>query len=718
MFKKIFSATCLALGMATACHTPAEQAAAALAGRIAPAYAPRIVFVETDAPADTYRLEVRDGKLIIEASDALSMAVGLNRYLKDCCGVDISWDLSEPVVLPAEMPLPEAPLEASALVRKRFFLNYCTFGYTMPWWGWDEWERLIDWMAMNGVNLPLATSGQEAVWQEVWRMHGLTDDEIRSWFTGPAHLPWHRMCNIDGVDGPLPQAWIDAQAKLQQQILSRERALGMRPVLPAFAGHVPGAFKELYPEADITDITGWSGFRAENLPHFLSPADPLYARIQQEFLEAQTRLYGTDHIYGFDLFNEVDPPSWDSGTLAAIARDAFGSVAAEDPLAEWLQMGWMFYYDRTHWTPEIMEAYLTAVPQGKVILLDYYTENVPVWESTQSFYGQPFIFCYLGNFGGNTRIAGPFRKESRRLTEALEQEGMAGIGCTLEGFGINRWFYEYMLDRAWDNFPGDDAWLRGLDRRRHSPEGFWTEAADSLYLRGSFSEGPLLCGRPCLEGYRHWTVIHETPYENVTLVRAWKALLDYPAPSVPAWREDVVALGCQALGNHFATLRDRFTAAYRANDAASAKAISQEMRQLLADLSALSACSPQFRLDRWLSAAASWATSPEEEAYFRHNAWHLLTTWGDAPNLNDYANRLWSGLVTYYYAPRWQLFLDEVLDCLSAGQPFDQAAFDTRCYALEQRIAAEAPIVSDVPPTPDMPALARTLISRYFPDYE
>ena len=417
------------------------------------------------------------------------------------------------------MPLPDRTISGRALVPERFFLNYCTFGYTMPWWKWPQWERFIDWMALNGINMPLAITGQEAVWYEVWKEFGMTDEEIRSYFSGPAHLPWHRMCNIDGVDGPLPQGWIDGQKKLQKQIVRRERELGMRPVLPAFGGHVPAKFKELYPNAQITDIGGWGGFPPENLPHFLSPQDSLFGVIQRAFIEAQTREYGTDHIYGFDLFNEVDPPSWDSETLAAISREAYGSIAACDSDAMWLQMGWMFYYDRKHWTPEIVRAYLKAVPPGKVTILDYYTENIPVWQLTEGFYGQPFIFCYLGNFGGNSRLAGPFRKESERITEALANGAPAGIGCTLEGFGLNRWMYEYVLGRAWSTEASEEQWLRSLDRRRHSPHGFWKAMTDSVYLRGSFSEGALLCGRPCLEGPSSWRVFYETPYDNAVLVR-------------------------------------------------------------------------------------------------------------------------------------------------------------------------------------------------------
>src|SRR3712207_7988557 len=52
-------------------------------------------------------------------------------------------------------------------------------------------------------------------------------------------------------NGPLPKHWLDTQVELQKKILARERELKMRPVLPAFAGHVPGALKRLYPHINI-----------------------------------------------------------------------------------------------------------------------------------------------------------------------------------------------------------------------------------------------------------------------------------------------------------------------------------------------------------------------------------------------------------------------------------------------------------------------------------
>ena len=151
------------------------------------------------------------------------------------------------------------------------------------------------------------------MWYNVWRSMGMTDEQVRSYFTGPVYLPWHRMANIDVWCGPLPKEWLDGQVVLQQKILARERALNMRPVLPAFAGHVPKQLTELFPKADIKRLDPWDGFGEDYQTYFLNSEDPLYAKIQRKFLEEQTRLFGTDHIYGIDLFNEMEAPSYDCG---------------------------------------------------------------------------------------------------------------------------------------------------------------------------------------------------------------------------------------------------------------------------------------------------------------------------------------------------------------------------------------------------------------------
>ena len=51
--------------------------------------------------------------------------------------------------------------------RFRYYQNVCTVSYSMVWWNWTRWQKEIDWMAMNGINFPLAFNGQEGIWNRV-----------------------------------------------------------------------------------------------------------------------------------------------------------------------------------------------------------------------------------------------------------------------------------------------------------------------------------------------------------------------------------------------------------------------------------------------------------------------------------------------------------------------------------------------------------------------
>lgn len=46
-------------------------------------------------------------------------------------------------------------------------------------------------MALNGINLALAFTGQEAIWERVYLDLNLTREEIVEHFGGPAFLPWY-----------------------------------------------------------------------------------------------------------------------------------------------------------------------------------------------------------------------------------------------------------------------------------------------------------------------------------------------------------------------------------------------------------------------------------------------------------------------------------------------------------------------------------------------
>ena len=673
------------------CRTPDERAVRALARRVMGDKASAVTFEQTDSPADSYELVQQGAKVLIRGNNANSMAVGLNRYLQEFCLANVSWYDFNPVELPDVMPAIPERVSAGSEVPVRFFLNYCTFGYTMPWWKWKQWERFIDWMALNGVNMPLAITGQEAVWQKVWRKYGMTDDQIRSYFTGPAHLPWQRMCNIDRWQGPLPQSWIDGQARLQKRILSRERELNMTPVLPAFSGHVPAELADLVRgEIDTTRVRRWARFGEKYRCTFLNPSDPLYARIQKDFLEEQTRMYGTDHIYGVDSFNEVSPPSWEPDTLARISAGIYDSMTAVDPDAVWLQMGWLFISSRKNWSPERIEAYLTAVPQGRMILLDYEGDYVQIWKSTDSFYGQKFIWCYLGNFGGMTEIEGDYHLNAERIAETKADggPGFVGIGATLEGFGVNEPVYESVLAQAWNTGVGLEAYIdniadRHLGRKDSTFRAYWHQIVDKVSItHTSTSSSSIICAHPSLEGRWHWTTCFEKAYDIAEMEKAL-AILERVQGESDYFRFDLANARRQAIRNRALAVRERFTAAYKAGDRDGMVTASEEFLSLCDQLVAQLKTRPEFSLDDWIRDARAWGVNEAEKDYFERNARTIITVWGDSPRLSDYANRDWDGLVETFYKVRWKMFFDAVLASFDAGEEFDSHALDDAIRVFE-----------------------------------
>lgn len=666
-----------------------------LVNRIVPQYADNIEFVSREQSGkDYFKIATVDGKLRIEANDANSMAVGLNYYLKYYCKTTVSWYLADPVEVPAVLPAVKTPIEVGARCERRFFLNYCTFGYTMPWWKWEDWERFIDWMALNGVNMPLAITGQEYVWYQVWKKLGMTDQEIRGYFTGPAHLPWHRMSNLDYWQGGLPMEWLEGQRDLQQQILQREREFNMTPVLPAFAGHVPGQLKEVYPEAKISQMSSWGGFKDCYRSHFLDPLDPLFMKIQKLFLEEQTRLFGTDHIYGADPFNEVMPPSWEPDFLATCSRQIYKSITDVDADAVWLQMTWLFYIDRKLWTNERVEAFLKAVPQDKLLLLDYYCENTEVWTQTESYFGQPYLWCYLGNFGGNTMLSGNLAEVKKRIERVYSEGGTNfwGLGSTLEGFDVNPFMYEFLFEQAWNGIQNLDEWMdaladRHLGRADKNYRKAWRLLKDSVYIDpAALGQGTLTNARPCLQGSGNWTTNPTIKYSNKVLLDIWELMLKagQKGSKHDMFEFDVVNVGRQVLGNYFLVLRDNFAKAYENRSVEDMKYYGSRMKTLLADLDKLLQTRSSFLVGKWIADARSWGKDNASADYYEKNARNLITTWGDKnQSLNEYANRNWAGLTSGYYLPRWSMFIDSVLAACDKGQAFDEKLFGERVAEME-----------------------------------
>ena len=392
----------------------------------------------------------------------------------------------------------------------------------------------------------------------------------------------------------------------------------------------------------------------------------------------------------------------------------YRTLTAADPKAEWMQMTWMFYHDRKDWTAPRIKALLTGVPKDKMYLLDYHCENVELWKTTDHFHGQPYIWCYLGNFGGNTTLTGNVKESGKRLENALLDGGsnLHGIGSTLEGLDVMQFPYEYIFEKAWNLNRDDDAWLHALaDRHAGTVSQPVREAWDILF-NDVYVQVPRTLG--ILPGYRpemdkpNKRITND--YSDTVLLKAWDKLLQAPDCNRDALRLDIIAVGRQLLGNYFKTLKEDFDRMYAAKDVPGLKARASEMREVLSDLDKLTAFHSRCSLDKWIADARALGDTPDLKDYYEKNARNLITTWGGS--LNDYASRAWSGLIKDYYSKRWDMYLDAVLLATESNCPFDQKELDASVKAFEDAwVDSTTPVT--VQSEGDLMTYARFLLKKY-----
>ena len=292
---------------------------------------------------------------------------------------------------------------------------------------------------------------------------------IADFLVGPAYLPWGWMGNIDGLGGPLPASWIDSHVALERRILARERELGMTPVLQGFTGHVPESITQVFPGAKIHKTGDWSaGFSGT---WFLDPLDPLFQRIGRRFIERQTELFGTDHVYAADSFNEIDPPSDDPAFLAGTwAAPSISRCTSADPAAVWVLQGWFLYYQAKFWKEPQARALIGAVPDDRMIVLDLWGDRHPVWQEREAFYGKPWIWNVLYNFGGKVNFNGDLPQIAANLSRRARspRKGkLSGLGMMMEGLGYNPIVPDFVMDMTWrTDVPPLEPWARAwVDRR-------------------------------------------------------------------------------------------------------------------------------------------------------------------------------------------------------------------------------------------------------------
>ena len=616
---------------------------------------------------DCYEIDAEDGRLLIRGSSPTAICYAFDKYLRYACGSMVTWS-GKHLNIPEQWP--EYKESAVSPYQLRYFLNVCTFGYTAPYWDWDRWEKELDWMALHGVNMPLASVASEAIARRVWVKLGMTEDEADAFFTGAAYLPWHRMGNINAFNGPLTQEWHDSQIELQHKILDRMRSLGMEPIAPAFAGFVPPAFMDKHPEIKANQLE-WGGFDKEFNACVLAPDSPYFEKIGKMFIQEWEKEFGKAKYWLSDSFNEMKLPvdkddvKGKHELLAQYGEAIVNSILAGDPDAVWVTQGWTFGYQHDFWDKESMQALLSRVPDDRLIIVDlgndyptWVWKTEQTWKVHEGFYGKQWIYSYVPNFGGKVLPTGELQMYASGSVEALKSQwksSLVGFGSAPEGLENNEVVYELLADMGWQHENVElDGWMRQycLSRYGCCDEKMvqaWNLLRESVY--GSLYSYPRFTWQTVVPDQRRKSM-HDIDDRFGQAVALFLECADKCSESA-LYRNDALELSALWLGE----LADRhYEKALQTKGTDEAAVELARTVELLTAADKLLGSHSCHSLKSWIDLArksGGYRMANECEA----DAKRLITTWGGWQE--DYAARFWSGLIRDYYIPRIEIYFSE-----------------------------------------------------------
>ena len=680
---------------------------AALARRVMGPRAVELIFetIGDHNDLDVFEVQGMHGKITLCGNNTVAQAVALNCFLRECCHSQVSWT-GDQIHLPAKFSVPGTKIRRNALVRHRYFLNYCTFSYTMAFWDWPRWQQELDWMALNGINLALAAViGQECIWQNVMRRMGQSEEEIRQFIAGPAFTPWWLMDNLEAWGGPVWEDWLENRRQLQTQIVTRMRSLGIQPVFQGFYGMVPSSLKKHYPRSKIIGTGRWCMF---SRPPMLLPGDPLFDRMAAIWYEEQHKLFGEALYFGGDPFHEGAVPA--GVDLGLVGRGVESAMQKAKPGAVWVMQGWQ---------ENPRQRMLDGTAKSNTLILDLWGDGPEggFYHKRKNWSGHPWIWCIISNFGGNLWTYGRWDRIAQGPFDALKKGRMCGIGAAMEGT-VDYPTFQLLFDLAWyTEKPNLTKWTAAYAVQRYgghckSAVTAWELLKSSVYnSKVPWQSSCVFCNSP--DGASWSSSIQNYakafPYDRGQMVLALRNLLDAADhfEKVPTYQFDITDITRQVLDNLGLWQYGRMIAALKQKLPAEFDKESHLFLNMILDEDRLLKTQEGFLLGHWIAAARAFAETTGPRQLLETDARTLITVWGPKPGWIDYSGREWVEMLRNFYFPRWQLWVRQQQSILKGNSP------QTVDYFAWARARTYQHITFSAVATGDSIREARRIINKY-----
>ncbi len=644
---------------------------------------------------DLFIITSRDGKPCVKGNSILAVTTGINWYLNHYAHVNLTWNCMRADLSTLKLPLPANDELHKCSADYRYYLNYCTFSYSMAFWTWERWQQEVDWMALHGINMPLVLVGLETVWRDVLTEIGYTKAEINEFVAGPGFMAWFAMNNLEGWGGTgagmkgNPDWWYERQGNLCRLILTAIREYGMKPVLPGYSGMVPNSMRSKKPTWNIIESGMWAG--GYTRPDILSPADTKnFGYMSELYYRHLKNLMGTSEFYSMDPFHEGGVPTGQVSIKAVYngvmkAMDDYAMTAEELAALGIEKPKWVVQY----WQNLPNATAFASVPvenPDRFVALDLFSDGNPNW-SGNHYAGHDFIYCMLHNFGGRTGLHGRVAKTISGYYAALKKGNMRGVGATPEGIETNPMLYDMLFELPWRaEEPTPEEWLRMYAYNRYgidSKDAYtaWVKLLNSVHnctvdgQQGTTE--PVILARPAwtVNSVSSWSksAIYWDVQDVLHAADLLLSLTGVPHISEANYSYDVVDVVRQSMVDFAYYLLPEIKNAYNKRDTAEYERLYKLFLQLMLDVDKMLSTDTNFTLGRWTTMARDVTdeadgTTVTDKNWMEWNARTQITVWSKTDsNLHDYSNRCWAGLIKDYHYQRWKMFFENNGNAPSGG---------------------------------------------------
>ena len=204
-------------------------------------------------------------------------------------------------------------------------------------------------------------------------------------------------------------------------------------------------------------MKGWCNFPADYKSYILAPGTADFTKIGKNYVNAYRHTFGDVHYYMADLFNENEVPVSATNRneeLAIYGRSVLDAITEADPDGVWVMQGWLFYNNEKFWDKSAVESFLSRVPNEKMLIIDLANESFAGWKKHDGFYGKPWIYSTIHNYGGNSQLGGNlpfFATDAPKMLANPKKGNVVGFGISPEGIENNEVVYELLSQMAWTN---------------------------------------------------------------------------------------------------------------------------------------------------------------------------------------------------------------------------------------------------------------------------